>query len=78
MIAATRALFQSRKFVLLLVGTTVAIGARFGLQLDTEIVGMIVGLFGIAIGSVAYEDGQAKSALPAATVVKAPEPKKPV
>lgn len=64
MIAAIRALFASRKFVLLLVGAIVAIGGRYGVQLDTEIVGMIVGLFAVAIGAIAYEDAGTKRVLP--------------
>lgn len=59
---AIRALFGSRKFVLLLVGTISAVGLRLGLQLDPEIVALIVGLFAVAIGSIAHEDGKAKSA----------------
>lgn len=62
MIAAIRALFASRKFVLLIVGTVVAIGTRYGLELDTEVVALIVALFATSIGGIAYEDGQAKGA----------------
>ena len=62
MIAAIRGLLASRKFVLLLVGTVVAIGGHLGLKLDPEIIGMVLGLIAVGVGSIAYEDGQAKRA----------------
>ena len=62
MIAAVRALLASRKFVLLLVGVIVAIGGHLGLRLDPEIIGMVLGLIAVGVGSIAYEDGQAKRA----------------
>ena len=62
MIAAIRGLLASRKFVLLLVGCIVAIGGHLGLKLDPEIIGMVLGLIAVGVGSIAYEDGQAKRA----------------
>lgn len=73
MIAAIQALLTSRKFVLVLVGTIVAIAARLGFEVDTEVVGMIVGLFAVAIGAIAHEDAAAKSA--AVTIADVPPPK---
>lgn len=64
MIYAIRNLMRSRKTMLLLAGVLVAIAARFGLQLDVELVIAILTLFGIAIGGIAYEDGQSKSTGP--------------
>jgi hypothetical protein len=61
-IAAIRGLLASRKFVLLLVGCIVAIGGHLGLKLDPEIIGMVLGLIAVGVGSIAYEDGQAKRA----------------
>ena len=62
MIDTIRNLFSSRKFLLLLVGVIVAIAARAEFQLDSELVLGVLTIFGIAIGGIAYEDGQAKGA----------------
>lgn len=75
MFEAIRRLLGSRKFVLLLVGVISAVGARLGLDADPQLVGMVVGLFAVAIGAVAYEDGQAKSggAIAGGNVASTPE-----
>lgn len=62
MIAAVRALLASRKIVLLIAGLLVAGGAKLGLQLDTETVIAILGIFAVAIGGIAHEDAAKKSA----------------
>lgn len=49
MMEALRGLFGSKKFLGAIVGVIVALGARYGLNLDPEIVALIVGLFAAAI-----------------------------
>lgn len=62
MIGAVRALLASRKIVLLIAGLLTAGGAKLGLQLDTETVIAILGIFAVAIGGIAHEDAAKKSA----------------
>lgn len=56
MTAALRNLFSSKKFITMLVGLAVALGARFGLQLEPELVASIVGLFAVLIGAQGLAD----------------------
>lgn len=53
---ALRTLFSSKKFLTALVALLVSAGAKFGLQLDNELVMSIVGLFAIVIGAQGAAD----------------------
>lgn len=53
---ALRTLFSSKKFLTALVALLVSAGAKFGLQLDNELVMAIVGLFAIVIGAQGAAD----------------------
>lgn len=53
---ALRTLFSSKKFLTALVALLMSAGAKFGLQLDNELVMSIVGLFAIVIGAQGAAD----------------------
>lgn len=42
-------LFASKKFLMMLTGIIVAVGAKYGLQLDADLVNLIIGLIGVFI-----------------------------
>jgi hypothetical protein len=60
---ALAALLSSKKFVTALTGAAVAIGAKFGLELDNEIVAAIIGLFAVAVGAQGLADHGKEKAL---------------
>lgn len=49
-------LLSSKKFITALVGVAVAIGARYGLDLDPALVAAILGLFAVVIGGQGLAD----------------------
>lgn len=53
---ALKALFSSKKFITALVGAVVAIGLRFGVNLDPELVAGILGLFAAVILGQGFAD----------------------
>lgn len=59
---ALRTLFSSKKFLTALVALLVSAGAKFGLQLDNELVMSIVGLFAIVIGAQGAADAGKETA----------------
>jgi len=67
-----RALFGSKKFITMLVGVAVALGARYGLLLDSELVAAIIGLFAITIGAQGLADQGKEAAKESATKNAAP------
>lgn len=54
MLAQLRLLFGNPKFLTMLIGLILAIGAKYGLQLDNQIVALIVGLVAVTIGAQAH------------------------
>ncbi len=61
---AIRDLLSSKKFITALVAVAVAIGARYGLKLDPELVAALLGVFGILI----HAQGQADHGKEAAQI----------
>lgn len=51
-----RSLFGSKKFITAIVGVIVALGAKYGLALDPEIIATIVGLFAVLVGAQGLAD----------------------
>lgn len=49
-------LFSSKKFITALVGLVVALGAKYGLNLDPEIVASIIGLFATVVLGIGLAD----------------------
>lgn len=69
MITALRALFASKKFLTAIVATLVAIGARYGLQLDPDLVMLIVGTFAaVIVGQGLQDQGKEAAKINAETV----------
>lgn len=71
-------LIESSKFWTAIVGVVVALGAKYGLDLDKELVASIVGLFAILVGAQgAADQGRAAAEIASGTtqkeVVKASE-----
>jgi hypothetical protein len=58
-----RALFRSRKFLIALFAVIQALVLHY-VNVDPEVWGSISALAAVLIASIAYEDGQAKSAAP--------------
>jgi hypothetical protein len=58
-----RALFRSRKFLVALFACLQAVTLHY-FDVDPEVWGSISALAAVLIASIAYEDGQAKSAAP--------------
>lgn len=53
---ALRSLLGSKKFITAIVGIVVALGAKYGLALDPEIIATIVGLFAVLVGAQGLAD----------------------
>lgn len=56
-------LFLSKKFQVALVATIIAIGGKFGLQLDNQTIGILISPLMLYIGAYAYSDAHITSAL---------------
>lgn len=70
MITVLKSLLTSRKFWVLMLGSTVA-NVMTQLHVPTEITLAVLGLFGVNIGGIAYEDGKKSEAAGEVAAAKA-------
>lgn len=56
MLEALKGLFSSKKFITAIIALVVAAGAKFGLEVDGEVVAAILGVFAVLIGAQGATD----------------------